>query len=173
MKTGYLRNSRKKPIQERKTKPVENNKCNSIKRNIKQDAKYIEPKEVIDQMQCKLEDNIKVRICNSYEAKCFLKEFEKAVRPIKLLIEENPWVNFIQMKELMITLGFVITHSIYEKTYDDREAGPVTLGLLFVTDKGSLEPPASVRWDQAWGQSRCSNKPAYKHLIISQADEGL
>ncbi|GAA6107192.1 uncharacterized [Tachysurus ichikawai] len=47
------------------------------------------------------------------------------------------------------------------------------LDLLLIMDNTTLVPPAFIRWVQAWGQSRCSNKPAYKHLIISQADEGL
>lgn len=55
------------------------------------------------------------------------------------------------------------------------QTGPVKLmpDLLLITYNTMLVPPVSIRWVQAWGQSRCSNKPAYKHLIISQADEGL
>lgn len=55
------------------------------------------------------------------------------------------------------------------------QTGPakLMLDLLLITDNATLVAPISIRWVQAWGQSRCSNKPAYKHLIISQADEGL
>lgn len=46
--------------------------------------------------------------------------------------------------------------------------------LLCGSDKDRLAPQvSSVRRSQARGQGRCMNKPAYKHLIITQAEEAL
>lgn len=46
--------------------------------------------------------------------------------------------------------------------------------LLCGSDKDRLAPQvSSVRGSQARGQGRCMNKPAYKHLIITQAEEAL
>ena len=46
--------------------------------------------------------------------------------------------------------------------------------LLCGSDKDRLAPQvSSVRGSQARGQERCMNKPAYKHLIITQAEEAL
>ena len=46
--------------------------------------------------------------------------------------------------------------------------------LLCSSDKDRLAPQvSSVRGSQARGQGRCMNKPAYKHLIITQAEEAL
>lgn len=46
--------------------------------------------------------------------------------------------------------------------------------LLCGSDKDRLAPQvSSVRGSQAPGQGRCMNKPAYKHLIITQAEEAL
>lgn len=46
--------------------------------------------------------------------------------------------------------------------------------LLCSSDKDRLAPQvSSVRGSQARGQGRCMNKPAYKHLIITQAEETL
>lgn len=46
--------------------------------------------------------------------------------------------------------------------------------LLCSSDKDRLAPQVStVRASQARGQGRCMNRPAYKHLIITQAEEAL
>lgn len=46
--------------------------------------------------------------------------------------------------------------------------------LLCSSDKDRLAPQVfSVRGSQARGQGRCMNKPAYKHLIVTQAEEAL
>lgn len=46
--------------------------------------------------------------------------------------------------------------------------------LLCSSDKDRLAPQvSSLRRSQAQGQGRCMNKPAYKHLIITQAEEAL
>lgn len=45
---------------------------------------------------------------------------------------------------------------------------------LCPSDKGRLAPQVSwVRGIQAPGQGRRTNTPAYKHLIITQAEEAL
>lgn len=46
--------------------------------------------------------------------------------------------------------------------------------LLCSSDKDRLAPQvSSARGSQARGQGRCMNRPAYKHLIITQAEEAL
>lgn len=46
--------------------------------------------------------------------------------------------------------------------------------LLCSSDKDRLAPQvSSVRGSQARGQGRCMNRLAYKHLIITQAEEAL
>lgn len=46
--------------------------------------------------------------------------------------------------------------------------------MLCTSDKDRLAPQvSSVRGIQAPGQGSCTNRPAYKHLIITQAEEAL
>lgn len=73
-----------------------------------------------------------------------------------------------------------------EEEGEGREAAMVEVGgskermvaeccpLLCSSDKDRLAPQVFlVRGSQARGQGRCMNKPAYKHLIITQAEEAL